>query len=74
MNTIVCEGTISQLADGAAVCSTGWQQQVATVPFNIAQIDPPVATAFFTGGFVLAIVPWATAWGFSKLIESIRRF
>jgi hypothetical protein len=74
VDTIVCEGTISQIADGAAVCSTGWQQQIATIPFDITQIEPSVATAFFTGGFVLFIVPWGAAWGFSKLVESIRRF
>ncbi|WP_316368089.1 hypothetical protein [Candidatus Thiodiazotropha sp. CDECU1] len=73
MNMIVCEGTITQLADGSPACSTGWQQQIATIPFDIAQIDPAIATAYFVSGFVVFIVPWGMAWGLSQLLHFIRR-
>lgn len=69
---LVCEGTISQTAEGAATCSTGWATQVATVPFDVSQIDPAVATAMFGAGFALFIVPWAAAWGVSQMFKLLR--
>ena len=69
---VVCAGSITEDATGAAICSTGWVQQVATVPFHVTDIDPSVATAMFTGGFILVITPWAVAWGLSKLLAFLR--
>jgi len=71
-SVIVCDGVISELADGSTSCSTGWSTQVATVPFDLSQIDPAVATAMFGAGFALFITPWATAWGFSQLLKLLR--
>jgi len=69
---IVCEGVISQIADGSATCSTGWVSQVASIPFEISQIDPSVATTMFGAGFALLITPWGVAWGFSQLLKLLR--
>lgn len=71
-SVIVCDGVISVLADGSTSCSTGWTTQVATVPFELSQIDPAVATAMFGAGFALFITPWATAWGLSQLLKLLR--
>ena len=43
-------------------------------PFDPLTIDATVATALFTGGFVIAIIPWATAWGFSQLLNFVKQF
>ncbi|MEY8199722.1 MAG: hypothetical protein RPS47_10825 [Colwellia sp.] len=69
---IVCSGVISSLPDGSTSCSTGWELQVASLPFELSQIDPSVATAMFGAGFGLFITPWATAWGFSQLLKLLR--
>lgn len=74
MQQIVCEGDVIISVDGAPMCSTGWHTQVAVAPFDISQIDPAVATACFTAGFVLAITPWATAFGAAQLLKAIKRF
>lgn len=74
MQQIVCEGTVIITVDGAPDCSTGWHTQVAVAPFDMSQIDPVVATAFFTAGFGLAIVPWAAAFGCAQLLKAIKRF
>lgn len=69
--TLVCSGTVTQNTEGAAICSTGWSVQPTVVPFDLAQIDPAVATAMFGSGFSLLIIPWATAWGLSQLFKLI---
>lgn len=71
-NTIICNGVISLLPDGSTSCSTGWETQLVTLPFELSQIDPSVATAMFGAGFGLFITPWATAWGFSQLLKLLR--
>lgn len=72
METLVCTGTVSFLSDGSPTCSTGWATHLMPVPFDVSQIDPVVATAFFTAGFTLFIIPWATAWGFSQMLKLLR--
>lgn len=69
---IICSGVVSTLSNGAATCSTGWMTQLSSLPFDVSQIDPVVATALFGGGFALAIVPWSVAWGFSQLFKLVR--
>lgn len=71
-STLICSGVISQNANGSATCSTGWEAQVASIPFDISQIDPGIATAMFGAGFGLFITPWATAWGLSQLLKLLR--
>jgi hypothetical protein len=69
---ITCKGVVSVLTDGSPTCSTGWVTQVASVPFDLSQIDPSVATAMYGAGFALFITPWATAWGLSQLLKLLR--
>lgn len=68
----VCSGVISQTAEGFPTCSTGWTAQASSIPFDLSQIDPSVATAMFSAGFGLFIVPWATAWGISQILKLMR--
>lgn len=72
MPLLSCAGDITQTVEGYALCSTGWTQAPASIPFDLTQIDPAVATAFFTSGFVLVIVPWAAAWGVSQMFKILR--
>lgn len=72
MPLLQCSGEISQTVEGFALCSTGWTQAPAPVLFDVTQIDPAVATSFFSAGFVLVIVPWATAWGISQMFRLLR--
>lgn len=44
----------------------------AVPEFDIATIDPVVATQMFTAGFLLCVVPWAAFFGIAKLLETIR--
>lgn len=74
MLTIVCDGTVEVLPDGAATCSTGWMTQVASVPFDASAIDPSIVAQLFGAGFLLYFTPWAFAFGISKLIHSVRTF
>ncbi|VUD46396.1 hypothetical protein TDB9533_00815 [Thalassocella blandensis] len=69
--TLVCDGTVTQTSDGLPLCSTGWMTQLASVPFDISQVDPGVASAFFAGGFALLIIPWSVAWGFRQMFKLI---
>ncbi|AUD60367.1 hypothetical protein AYJ58_13165 [Shewanella sp. Pdp11] len=69
---LVCNGEIFVSSDGSPQCSAGWSTQLSVAPFNVSQIDPQVATAMFGSGFFLFIIPWATAWGLSKLLALIR--
>lgn len=41
---------------------------------SLAAVDPAVLAQLFGFGFTLFTVPWAAAWGFSYLLNSIRRF
>lgn len=70
--SLVCDGVISESSEGFATCSIGWSTQVASVPFEISQIDPSVATAMFGAGFALFIVPWASAWGVKQMLSLLR--
>lgn len=69
---LVCDVEIEIGSQGEPICSTGWVQQVHVAPFSISDIDPSVATAMFAGGFLLFLVPWASAWGFTQLLKMIR--
>ena len=69
---IHCSSSITQTNDGIAICQSGWTATVATIPFELNQIDPSVATAMFGAGFGLFIAPWAAAWGFSQLLKLLR--
>lgn len=69
---LVCSGVISFDFALNPICDSGWLTQVALVPFDISQIDPSVATAFFGSGFLLPIVPWAASIGIKYMISLIR--
>ena len=70
--TLVCGGSISSNIDGSPICSTGWAVQPVTQPFDLAQIDPAVAASMFAGGFVISVIPWATAFAAAQLLRFIR--
>jgi hypothetical protein len=72
MYTIVCDGVISVDTGGAPVCSTGWTQQIATIPFDMTQIDPIAVVQVFGAGFAFFVVPWAIAWGGLMLIKALK--
>lgn len=69
---LICPGSISFDFDGNPICESGWLTQIALVPFDISQIDPVVATAFFGAGFALPIAPWAASIGVKYLLSLIR--
>lgn len=73
MNMLICEGSITQ-SSGDLICSTGWITQLASLPFDASQIDPLLATSLLTGGFLISLVPFATAFGISSLLKAIRSF
>lgn len=78
--TIYCMGNISiQPAIGGAEsgppfvsCSTGWVQTYYVPPFDPSQLDPSIIAAMFGGGFLLYLIPWAAAWGFSQMLKLLR--
>lgn len=69
---LICPDLISFDFQGNPICESGWLTQVAMVPFDISQIDPVVATAFFGAGFALPIAPWAASIGVKYLLSLIR--
>jgi len=69
---VVCGDAVSVNSDGSPVCPTGWLTQIATVPFDVSQINPEVATAMFGAGFALFITPWAAAWGVTQILKLVR--
>jgi len=71
-SVVVCEGVVSVLPDGSTTCSTGWATQLASIPFDISQIDPTIVAAMFGGGFVLFSTPWAVAWGGKQLLHLLK--
>ncbi len=72
MQTIVCEGTITQSSEGFATCSTGWLVQLASVPFDYSQLQPETVMTVFTAGFVLYLTGWAVAFGAAQMLNVIR--
>ncbi len=42
------------------------------ISFDVTMIDATIATGLFTAGFILSIVPWATAWGAAQLLRLLR--
>lgn len=71
MKQLICNGEITQAVDSFPVCSTGWVAQLASLPFDLSQIDPVIATQLFGGGFFLTVPVWAVSWGFGQLLKSI---
>lgn len=70
---LICDGDVSE-SSGDLICSTGWETQLATLPFDISQIDPAVATTLFASGFFLCIVPFAATFGIKVLLNTIKWF
>jgi hypothetical protein len=69
---LVCDGVITIDSQNVPVCDTGWLTQIASIPFDITQIEPTVATAFFGAGFLLPIVPWGASIGVKYLLSLVR--
>jgi hypothetical protein len=70
---ISCQTAITQTTQGLAQCSSGWIATPATIPFDLSQISPEVATTLFGAGFALFLTPWLAAFGFSQLLKMIKR-
>jgi hypothetical protein len=49
--TLVCDGSISEGADGAALCSGVWLGVPYFEPFEISQLDPQQLGELFAYGF-----------------------
>ena len=69
---LTCAGEITLNTSSSPECLSGWTSQLASIPFDISQIDPSVATAIFGAGFGLFITPWAAAWGVSQIFRILR--
>jgi hypothetical protein len=70
----ICDGVLSPNANGTIDCTGTWMTATYVPPFDISQIDPAVATAFVTAGFVIMVIPWGTAYGISRLTKAISNF
>ncbi len=66
MNTVACDGVISQVA-GNLTCSTTWLEVPYSTPFDPSQIDPNILGAMFGAGFVIITPIWGVAFGFRKI-------
>lgn len=67
----ICDGRLSFSRNNVPQCDN-WIVTTVESDFQIADIDPSVATAMFTGGFLLFLTPWAVAWGYSQLLKLVR--
>jgi len=55
--TLVCQGTVSVLADGSPSCSGMWVLAQMPEPFSIEMLEPTaLAQAFATGFIPVAVV------------------
>ena len=68
---LICSDVITMSSSGFPECSVDWTVQLASLPFDINQLDPVLATQLFAGGFMITIVPWSVAYGISKLLKTI---
>ena len=69
---LICEGTITDIASAFPQCTTGWEVQVASLPFDPSLIDPVVVAQLIGAGFMLYFTPWVFVWSASKLIQLLR--
>lgn len=74
MNQLICNDVITLSAQGIPECASGWLTQIASLPFDLTQIDPSVATMMFGAGWILPLTPWVASWGIGQLLKAIRRF
>ena len=73
-DAIVCPGSITTDATGAAFCLDGWQPIIysSVVPFDISMITPQDLAVYFGSGFFLALPVYAAAFGAGQLIKLVR--
>lgn len=70
MATPSCPGAISTDVGGAAICTEEW---IAVEPFDIANLDPEIASTVFAAGFVLVGTAWVIGFACRALLSMIRR-
>lgn len=70
--TLVCQGTVSMLADGAPSCSGMWMLYPMPEPFNVDTLDIPALVKAFAGGFTVCAVPICAGIGARALLNAIR--
>lgn len=70
--TLVCQGTVSILADGAPSCSGMWMLYPMPEPFNVETLDVPALVKAFAAGFTVCAVPISVGLGAKALLNAIR--
>ena len=55
--TLVCQGTVSVLADGSPTCSGLWMLVQMPEPFNVETLDFAALGRAFATGFIVCTVP-----------------
>lgn len=70
--TLVCQGTVSILADGAPSCSGMWMLYPMPEPFNVETLDFTALARAFAAGFTVCAVPAAVGIGARALLTAIR--
>ncbi|TBU73715.1 hypothetical protein DNK10_17780 [Pseudomonas daroniae] len=70
--TLVCQGTVSVLADGAPTCSGLWMLVQMPEPFNVETLDFSALGKAFAVGFTVCAVPAAAGIAARALLDAIR--
>jgi hypothetical protein len=70
--SLVCQGAVSVLPDGAPTCSGIWALVQVPATFSFEQLDPAMVTASFMAGFVIVGTCWFAGKCFSTLLSLIR--
>lgn len=70
--TLVCQGTVSVLADGAPSCSGMWMLYPMPEPFNVETLDFTALAKAFAAGFTVSAVPICVGIGARVLLDAIR--
>ena len=65
---LVCDQPITTNLE----CPSGWETSVYTQSFDISELSPETALSYFSGGFILPIVPLAAALGVAVLLKTIK--
>ena len=70
--TLVCQGTVSVLADGSPTCSGMWVLAQMPEPFNVETLDFSALGKAFATGFTVCAVPICAGIGARSLLNAIR--
>lgn len=70
--SLICDGDVSVLPDGAPACSGAWILQQVPTPFSLDQLDPALLSQAVLVGYALILGPWLTTRGIRALLELLR--